>query len=466
MGSASSTTNKLCSGDIPACDPWTDFYTNPLKIQKLKRRAKKDVKWFSKQLSNDKYIPLNALVVREVIGQLHLDEWDDQLDGPNLLAKCIDKKVGPRNLFIMVEQISACIVTHHPVLCRVLGKLRASNYIFTDIVIPMETFTGTKWEKGSTVPWTFQEFVKYTLHTMFVFECIVKIGMDEVAYQDRIINYYNRLKRHHFTSSYDLWMRTNTFSLMKSESVQMQYPIWAKIRKMSRKAQSPNITVQESQRYHAQLEKLSDDTRFGLSLNILEAVAADKLFYKIPDNAKAGMALILNPVGKVTASPIRDKGKMYSDNSRVKFLMPGSWADLYVSWNLNFVSKFSNPHQVFAKLLQPSVFCAQPDDFIYPRALSLLVTVQSFMLDMLTHRSIPNKIPGMDFIMKHAKINGKFGDKMAVKVSDSTVNSWRAELVKVKNIPRFAYKTLKILWQKPLKMTKGKKPFSQDTIGL
>jgi hypothetical protein len=429
--------------------------------------ATKDITWFIDEfLQLKKDIPINQGILNDIFNNhLHLKHWDTTIDGPNLLKEeLITTSV---NLIDIVNQIKDCCITRHPVICRVVNCLRKSKYNPGSIRMQFERFHKDKWSSIKEKIWKLDDLVAYTLHTMYIYELIVKIGIKNVKWQDTLLNYYKRLKRNHSASIYRLWKITNTFSLVKSESVQMQYPIWAKIRKISCKIAQlrGNLSHKKRIKYAKYLEKYSNETRFGLSLNIMEAVIADRLHYKVKDNAATGMALIANPIGDVWAD-CGSQNDTARKNAPIKFQMPGAWSDLYLSWNLNFVSHFSNPHIVFAKLLQPTVFCAQPEDFIYPRALSLLVSVQCYMLDMLTSREIPTKIVGNEFILKHASVNRTFANRMSIRISDHTIEAWGNFWKKIKNTPDFLWKTVRTIVNDPFRITRDPSQFSQDSIHI
>ncbi|MBU2709562.1 hypothetical protein [Zooshikella harenae] len=108
-------------------------------------------------------------------------------------------------------------------------------------------------------------------------------------------------------------------------------------------------------------------TKLLLPLNILEAVAVDTENGFL-DNAIAGLVLTANNPGEL---PSR-----FNDNHKsilISMPLPKKWADLYSVWNLAFVSRYEHFPYTMVKLLIPKVnnYYAQPDEYIYNRALAL-----------------------------------------------------------------------------------------------
>lgn len=81
--------------------------------------------------------------------------------------------------------------------------------------------------------------------------------------------------------------------------------------------------------------------------------------------------------------------KINSDTKKMsKFGIDKEWRDLYNSWNLRFV--LANIDTVFVplKLLVPSVFSAQPDNYKEARTVSLFLVANLFINEKTHHNSI------------------------------------------------------------------------------
>lgn len=155
----------------------------------------------------------------------------------------------------------------------------------------------------------------------------------------------------------------------------------------------------------SELNRLCTDTVPGMGINILEAMWEDstgkaKHLGGI-DNAKAGVGLIhimellqyptalqlvsqLLPVGvnsnKDTTYELLPGLKIDNGNKKVsQFHIDYPWRDLYSSWNLLFV--IANMDSVFLllKLLLPSVFSAEAQNYKEVRVLSLFLVASLFL---------------------------------------------------------------------------------------
>lgn len=118
----------------------------------------------------------------------------------------------------------------------------------------------------------------------------------------------------------------------------------------------------------AAIRELSDTLNAIMSLNIFEAVLSNLSFAYWPDNARAGMALLLAPRGAFNADLTQDLTK--------------EWFTLYLAWNANFIwpSHFYEDMLCFTMLLTPSIALGPPGEFQYRRAHTLLWVVRSAQL--------------------------------------------------------------------------------------
>ena len=88
--------------------------------------------------------------------------------------------------------------------------------------------------------------------------------------------------------------------------------------------------------------------QLGLATNILEAGRLE-LVDRIHANVELGTALAIGAVGPTP----------YINGQRVwKYPLGKPWADAYVAWNLEYVSRFETVHH-FPKLMIPAVLCRQ-----------------------------------------------------------------------------------------------------------
>ena len=116
------------------------------------------------------------------------------------------------------------------------------------------------------------------------------------------------------------------------------------------------------------LAALSDILNDIMSLNIVEAVISNLSFAFWPDNARAGMALLLAP-----DDPFRADLTQALDEE---------WFRLYLAWNANFIwpSHYCADMMCFTMLLMPTIALGSPERFQYNRAHTLFWVVRSTQL--------------------------------------------------------------------------------------
>lgn len=123
----------------------------------------------------------------------------------------------------------------------------------------------------------------------------------------------------------------------------------------------------------------------SLTFNILEASVAENL-NGFNDNAMAGIALVINPAEDV---------RMVGDRRFIEYELSQEWVSLYESWNLAFITgNVQYLNLLYPKLLLPAVIDAEPDDYIFNRALSLWLSTNFFLFAQITGKpdlSIPNR---------------------------------------------------------------------------
>ena len=115
----------------------------------------------------------------------------------------------------------------------------------------------------------------------------------------------------------------------------------------------------------AAMAALSDVLNDIMRLNICEAVLSNLSFAYWPDNARAGMALLLAPLGRFRPDLTQEADL--------------EWTRLYLAWNANFIwpSHYCPDMMCFTMLAMPSIALGSPEAFQYRRAHSLFWVVRS-----------------------------------------------------------------------------------------
>ena len=120
-----------------------------------------------------------------------------------------------------------------------------------------------------------------------------------------------------------------------------------------------------------EVSRLSSVLNSIMRLNLVEAVLSNLSFAFWPDNARAGMALLLAPLPPFQA-----------DLSQP---LDPEWYRLYLAWNANFIwpSHFSRDMLCFTMLLTPTIALGSSTLFQYHRAHTLFWVVRSTQLTRL-----------------------------------------------------------------------------------
>mmetsp|Transcript_10061 Transcript_10061/g.16702 ORF Transcript_10061/g.16702 Transcript_10061/m.16702 type:complete len:309 (+) Transcript_10061:431-1357(+) len=141
----------------------------------------------------------------------------------------------------------------------------------------------------------------------------------------------------------------------------------------------------------------------GLKFNILEAAINENL-NGYTDNAMTGIALAIIPPDSV---------RLVGNNSFLEYELSQEWVSLYESWNLAFITgNLPYLHVLIPKLLIPAVIDAEPNDYIFNRALSLWVSINFFLYAQLIEEedyAIPN-FGGMSQLW--GEINNEFANAL------------------------------------------------------
>ena len=332
------------------------------------------------------------------------------------------------------------------------------------------------------------ELIVDTFHTCDVYEVICEWVMkDFVANIPRLMEHYRQKKltkqrsntktAKKYTRS-ELKSMVNVFALVKSESVQLQFPIWLTIRSGTIKLAAernenvanvdilPSHQKSETALHIAKIiQKANDETRFGLAANIFEAALADRAALGFSDNASTGAVLYTSPIA----------GTYWRDD-KIKMNMPPVFQALYHSWNMCFVTVMDLPNLVFAKLLFPTVHGAKPEDYIYPRAIALICAVNSSMIDTVqerAHYDAPTRI-GTPYGSDPAtvdvtwnKIHGSINLRMAMRVlgnvNEEEIRVGLTALLakrRALGVMDFTRKFTRTLAEDPLKLTFRKDAYS------
>mmetsp|Transcript_33700 Transcript_33700/g.88606 ORF Transcript_33700/g.88606 Transcript_33700/m.88606 type:complete len:492 (+) Transcript_33700:24-1499(+) len=162
------------------------------------------------------------------------------------------------------------------------------------------------------------------------------------------------------------------FLALKGESVLAAINTFEMIRRVADRGDDGGAEKQ------THLRQLSRVLNALMSVNIFEAVISNLSFAFWPDNARAGMALLLSQHGEYGADLRHD--------------VDSEWFDVYLAWNANFIwpSHYFSDMMCFTMLATPSIALRPPEEFCFNRAHSLFWVVRSAQLTRLQQRREPS----------------------------------------------------------------------------
>jgi hypothetical protein len=118
--------------------------------------------------------------------------------------------------------------------------------------------------------------------------------------------------------------------------------------------------------------------RESLPINIAEAGLEDLREHNLDNAHVAATLLFAQP--EIKKHDPRTQSRFGKDGKAILYALPlpKQWVDLYETWNMAFVSTYPNAPYFYAKLFTPQVICyqAEPEEFIYNRAISLYLHIQ------------------------------------------------------------------------------------------
>ena len=284
---------------------------------------------------------------------MFLNKWkrvvrDRTVQTPHEIVAAYQRKTTMRSF---IQAFKNGLVKNHPVLCE----------IATHILRHLHPTQGLD---STTIL-----VVKQTLHSMFILEALTRYACQNSTFTLHLINYYYTLKWSH-QKDITYFMNTDTgFPFVKAESVMWALDRYYQMRVVHQSTISPTNK-------RLLKKRLGEEVVLGLNANVYEAVLADKYLNTTitRTNARAGTnGLLKHPYGYAK----------YTPDTIVFPQMSQLYASMYTSWNLCFVCPYAFGPLLYGKLLFPYLTNSPPQHFIFRRAISLLVAVNSALCTYL-----------------------------------------------------------------------------------
>lgn len=383
---------------------------------------------------------LDTVMIKSLLDDtMHFHKWTWVMRGsssqtPHHIVAEFQRKM---RMSHFVRAFKKALVKNHPIICDIV-----THMLINDCV-----------KKHWTPKMT--RLVKQILHVMYIFEAITRYATANSSFLIDLVNYYNTMKWQHKKSTADLLLNIDfAFPFVKAESV-----VWCMDRfYQMRKVHHSEISA--SNKAHIK-KKLGQEIALGLKTNIYEAILADKYINTKASllNARAAQnGLIKHPCGIAHYEQQTDTMTF----PQVTQL----YNSMYISWNLCFVSPFGPAPLLYSKLLYPYLAGSPPKSFIFRRAVSLLIAVNSSLCNKLNN--ISNKPLKFDDVqhlqMMMAQRNVSYANEMLRMHQGTPKNRLQRQKAFVKNVPK-TMKNIRTLYEsKPFKHYASRKKYKVPIV--
>lgn len=337
-----------------------------------------------------------------------------------------------------VNAFKTALVKNHPVICEI-----ATYMLVNDCV-----------KKHWTPKMT--QLVKQTLHVMYIYDAITRYASANSSFSMDLINYYYIMKWKHRKSTADMLLDIDSvFSFVKAESV-----VWC-FDRLYQMREVHHSVISASNKAHIK-KKLGQEIALGLKTNIYEAILADKYINTKASrlNARAAQnGLIKHPCGIAH----------YEQNADTLSFpqVTQLYTSMYTSWNLCFVSPFGPAPLLYAKLLYPYLAGSPPKSFLFRRAVSLLIAVNSSLCSRLNNIS-PNESHKFDDVqhlqLMMAQSNLLYANEMLRMHQGTPKSRLRRHKAFVKSVPK-TMKNIRTLYEsKPFDQYASRKKYKVPAV--
>lgn len=300
-------------------------------------------------LQEDGRVVLSRSDVELALDDLHLHDNRDGL--PESLRTASDADVT-----VLVTTSLLQVLETHPVFCEMAEQVMGNGDFYRSVYFGVEPR-----DAGESL--SFEQLCRRMVASVYAMEEL--LALDRDAHRALAHRYETRLEASraaHAERTRGLPARSPRDALMgfflalKGESVVASLNAF----EMMRRAEAPR-----------DVSALSRVLGAIMAVNIVEAVVSNLSFAFWPDNARAGMALLLARPGEYGAD--------------LRQQLDFAWFSLYLGWNANFIwpSHYCPDMLCFAMLVTPTIALGEPATFGYNRAHSLFWVVRATQLSRM-----------------------------------------------------------------------------------
>lgn len=320
----------------------------------------------SKLVGDDQRITLTAHDISTALTDMHLQPELPTPDGvthPSNFLPTILYSGAPVDVTDLVQISLREVLAAHPIF-----HFMAEQTIGNDDFHKSIYFGGDTRDDSSL---DFPQLCRRQIASIYLFESLIALDRDG---HRKLAQWYEALFADAKSRSEDAFQpRSTRYALMgfwlglKGESVLASINAFEMLRRLSSDPTAAQGTASSSS-HQDEVKAISDILNAIMRFNILEAVVSNLSFAFWPDNARAGMALLLSPLGNFRKDLTQD--------------LDADWFTLYLAWNANFIwpSHYCPDMMCFSMLATPAIALAKPEVFQYNRAHSLFWVVRSNQL--------------------------------------------------------------------------------------
>ena len=409
------------------------------RLCKTKAVAKANIDALVEQVRQHVPLELDTEMLTSLLDcTMYFHKWawvmrDSHSQSPHQIVREFQREM---RMSYFVEAFKTALVKNHPVVCEI-----ATYMLVNDCV-------KKHWTPKMTL------LVKQTLHVMYIYDAITRYASTNSSFLMDLANYYYVMKWKHKKSTENMMMDVNSgFQFVKAESVVWCMDRFYQMREVHHSAVSSSNKAQIK-------KKLGQEIALGLKTNIYEAILADKYINTKASrlNARAALnGLIKHPCG--IAHYVQRADTMVFPQ------MTQLYNSLYTSWNLCLVSPFSPAPLLYAKLLYPYLAGCPPKSFIFRRAVSLLVAVNSSLCGRLNNRyNESHKFDVQHLQLMMAQCNSLYANEMLMMHQGTPKSRLQRHTAFAKSVPK-TMKNIRTLYEsKPFKQYESRKKYNVPTV--
>jgi hypothetical protein len=321
----------------------------------------------------DGRVLLTRLDIQTALAEMHIDDKQPWLEGVEHPTTFIPEHLYVSDSAIDVSELVTSslqqVLTQHPTFDFMASEVVGNDEWYSSV------YFGLSERDASSI--SFPQLCRRLVASVYVFERLLE--MDRACHRQLAAWYEARLADARQTGSGQRqlrWQGRSGHSGSKSGASSLRERFVGAWLNLKGESVLASINAfEELRRRPDKASELSDLLNALMAANIFEAIVANLSFAFWPDNARAGLALLLH----LTRRPAQYSTSLSQPS------LSREWFSLYLTWNANFIwpSHYTADMMCFSMLVAPRIALGAPADFGYQRAHSLFWVVRSNQLSRL-----------------------------------------------------------------------------------